>query len=149
MEARVAKEPPLREALCVAAWLLEEGAVFGFDLGFLGGDDDGGGDFVLVFEVEQLDALGGAAGGADGLGVDADDLAVLADDHELGGLVDQEDGVDLAVAGGGLDVDDALAAAGLQAVLVDISALAEAVGGDGEDQAGAVLATFVLALPCG
>jgi hypothetical protein len=42
------------------------------------GDDDGGGYFVLGFEVEQLDAPGAAAGGADGLGVDADDLAELA-----------------------------------------------------------------------
>jgi hypothetical protein len=30
------------------------------------GDDYGGGYFVLVFEVEQLDARGAAASGADG-----------------------------------------------------------------------------------
>ena len=54
----------------------------------IGGDDDGGGYFVVGLEVEQADALGGAAGGADSLGVDADDLAELADDHQLRGVVD-------------------------------------------------------------
>jgi hypothetical protein len=42
------------------------------------GHDYGGGYFVLVFEVEEFDAHGAAAGGADGFGVDADDLAELA-----------------------------------------------------------------------
>jgi hypothetical protein len=65
----------------------------------LRGDDYGGGYFVLGFEVEELDALGTAAGGADGFGVDADDLAELADDHELAGLVDEVDASDLADLG--------------------------------------------------
>jgi hypothetical protein len=39
--------------------------------GFFWGDDYGGGYFVLVFQVQELDALGAAAGGADGFGVDA------------------------------------------------------------------------------
>ena len=43
---------------------------------------------------------------------------------------------DFADLGGGLHVDDALAAAGLQAVGVDVGALAVAVLGDGEDEAG-------------
>ena len=34
-------------------------------------------------------------GGADGFGVDADDLAELADDHELAVLVDEVDAGDL------------------------------------------------------
>jgi hypothetical protein len=51
--------------------------------GFFGWDDYGGGYFVLVFEVEELDALGAAAGGADGFGVDADDRTNSTDDHEL------------------------------------------------------------------
>jgi hypothetical protein len=38
------------------------------------------------FKVEELDALDAAAGGADGFGVDADDLAELADGQELAGL---------------------------------------------------------------
>ena len=37
---------------------------------------------------------GAAAGSADGFGVDADDLAKLADDHELSGLVDEVDAGD-------------------------------------------------------
>ena len=70
--------------------------------GFFWGDDYGGGYFVLGFEVEELDALGAAAGGADGFGVDADDLAELADDHELAGLVDEVDAGDLADLASGL-----------------------------------------------
>jgi hypothetical protein len=46
--------------------------------GFFWGNDYGGGYFVLVFEVEELDAHGAAAGGSYGFGVDADDLAELA-----------------------------------------------------------------------
>ena len=71
-----------------AVELLEEGTFFGLDFGFFWGDDYCCGYFVLGFEVEEFDALGAAAGGADGLGVDADDLAELGDDHEFGGLVD-------------------------------------------------------------
>jgi hypothetical protein len=63
----------------------------GWVLASSGEDDHGGGYFVLGFEVEELDALGAAAGGADGFGADADDLAELADDHELAGLVDEVD----------------------------------------------------------
>ena len=50
---------------------------------------------------------------------------------------------DLADLGGGAHVDDALAAAGLQAVHVDVGALAEAVFGDGEDEAGGEAELFV------
>ena len=114
---------------------MQQGAVFGLGFGVFGGDDDGGGDLVVGVEVEELDAGGGAAGGADGLGVDADDLAELADEHHLGGVVDQVDGGDFADLGGGLHGDDALATARLQAVGVDAGALAEAVLADGEDEA--------------
>ena len=116
--------------------LLQKRSLFGLGLGFFWWDDYGGGYLVLGFEVEELDALGAAAGGADGFGVDADDLAELADDHELAGLVDEVDAGDLADLGGRLHVDDALAAAGLEAVLVDVGALAVAVLGDREDEAG-------------
>jgi hypothetical protein len=58
--------------------LLQKRSLFGLGFGFFGGNDDGGGDFVLGFEVEELDALGAATGGADGFGIDADDLAELA-----------------------------------------------------------------------
>ena len=54
---------------------------------FFGWNDDGGGYFVVGFEVEQAYALCGAAGGTDRFGVDADDLAELADDHQFASLV--------------------------------------------------------------
>ena len=114
--------------------------------GVFGGDDDGGGDLVVGVEVEELDAGGGAAGGADGLGVDADDLAELGDEHHLGGVVDEVDGGDLAdlfFRGAGPHGDDALAAARLEAVGVDAGALAEAVLGDGEDEAWGEAETLV------
>ena len=41
-------------------------------------------------------------GDADGFGVDADDLAELAGDHELAGLADEANAGDLADLGGGL-----------------------------------------------
>jgi len=50
--------------------------------------------------------------------------------------VDELDAGDLADLGRGLHVDDAGASAGLEAVLVDVGALAESVLGDGEDEAG-------------
>ena len=100
-----------------------------------GGDDYGGGYIVLEFEVEELDALGAAAGGADGFSGDAEDLAELADNHELAGLVDKVDAEDLADLGSRLHVDDALAAAGLKAVVVDVGALAAAGLRDREDEA--------------
>jgi hypothetical protein len=46
------------------------------------------------FEIEKLDALSAAAGSADGFGADADDLAELADDHQLAGLVYEVDAGD-------------------------------------------------------
>ncbi len=125
--------------------LLQQGSILRFDLRFLRRNDDRGGNLVFIFEMQQADALGGAAGGADGLGIDADDLAVLADDHQLRCLVDQLDGADLAVARSRLDVDNTLAAAGLQTVFVHIRALAVALFGDGENEAGAVCAAVFLA----
>ena len=104
--------------------------------GVFWGDGHGGGDAVVVVEVDEFDAGGGAAGGADGFGVDADDFAELRDDHEFGGVVDELDGGDLADFWGGLHVDDALAASGLEAVAVAIRAFAEAVFAHGEDEAG-------------
>jgi hypothetical protein len=44
--------------------LLAVVSVFGLDFGLFGGDDDGGGYFVVGVEVEELDAGGAAAGGA-------------------------------------------------------------------------------------
>jgi hypothetical protein len=98
-------------------------------------DDYGGAYFVLAFEVEEVDALGATVGSADGFDVDADNLAELADDHEFAGLTDEVDAGNLADLGRGLHVDDALAAEELEAVLVDVGALAVAAIRDREDEA--------------
>jgi len=68
--------------------LLQQRSIFIGGFGFVGGDYHGGGYLVVGVEVEELDAHGGAAGGADGFGVNADDLAELRDDHHLRGVVD-------------------------------------------------------------
>ena len=106
---------------------------FGFAFGFFGRNHHRCGHFVTFFEVEQLDALRRAAGRADRSRVDADDLAVLADDDQLGSLIDQLDADHFAVARRGLDVDHAFAAARLESVLLDVGAFAEAGFGDAED----------------
>jgi hypothetical protein len=68
--------------------LLDQRAVLGGGFGVFWGDYHGGGYFVVGVEVQEFDAHGGAAGGSDGFGVDADDFAELADDHHFGGVVD-------------------------------------------------------------
>lgn len=55
--------------------------------------------------------------------MDANDFPLLGDDHDVGIFADLEGG-DAAVAVGGLEVDDALAAAGSDAVFSERSALA-------------------------
>jgi hypothetical protein len=71
----------------------------------------------------------------DGFSVDADDLAELADYHELDGLVDEADAGAPAHLAGGLHVDEALAVAELEAVLVDVGVLALPSLRDREDEA--------------
>ena len=88
---------------------------------------------VVGVEVEEFDAHGGSAGGADLLGVDADDFAELTDDHHFGGVVDEGDAGDFADFGGGLHVDDAFAAAFGQAIVGDNRLFAEALLGNRED----------------
>jgi hypothetical protein len=56
--------------VCRRIVLLKERSFFGVGFGFFWRDDSGGGYFVLVFEVEELDAHGAAAGGADGFRVE-------------------------------------------------------------------------------
>src|SRR5579864_5532591 len=85
---------------------------------------------VAGLHVQQADALGVAAGFADGGRVHADDFAVVADQHDFGGFVDLRDGDDFAYALGGLDVDHTFAAAIRQAVFVGGSPFAVAVFGD-------------------
>src|SRR6266851_33578 len=67
---------------------------------------------VPCFQAQQARALGGAAGLADLVGVDADDLAVRGDDHHVGLFGHLEGGHHLAIALGSIQVDDALAPAG-------------------------------------
>ena len=90
---------------------------------------------IAGFYVHQADALRGTAGLADGAGFDADDLALFGNDHQVGVFFYGEDADDFADAGGGLHVDDSLAAAGGQAVVDKRGAFAETVFGDGEDEA--------------
>src|ERR1035438_3454467 len=52
--------------------------------------DAGGGHLVAFLQIHQTDALRGAAGLANGGRLDADDLAVLADDHDVGILRSEE-----------------------------------------------------------
>src|SRR5580704_677048 len=79
-------------------------------------------------------ALGCASGLADEFGFDADDFAVLADQHDLGIFGDLRDAYDFAVAFGSLYVDHAFAAAVGEAVFVGGGALAVSIFGDGEDE---------------
>src|SRR5260221_8015153 len=99
-------------------------------------EDGGGGYGVVAIEAQQADALGGAAGFADFVGVDADDFAVFGDDHDVGFFGDLESGDDGTVAVGGLHVDDALAAARGDAVFGEGGAFAVALFGDGEHERG-------------
>ena len=56
---------------------MDERACFSCWFGVFGGDGHGGGYLVVLVEVDELDALGAAAGGSDLPGVDADDFAGL------------------------------------------------------------------------
>jgi hypothetical protein len=69
------------------------------------------------------------------IGIDADDLAELADDHELAGLVRRVHAGDLAHPGVAFMLMTPLPAAGLDASLVDVGALATAVLPDRENEA--------------
>ena len=68
-----------------AELLMQKRSLFGLRLASSWEMTDVGGYFVLGFEVDKLDPVGAAGRGAGGFGVDADDLAELADDHELAG----------------------------------------------------------------
>src|SRR5438067_43142 len=101
--------------------------------GGLGLDASDRADLVVGVEVDDAHAHRVAALRRDVVRVDADDLA-LGRDHEnvvtASNLQHADHG---AVATAGLDVDDALARAALQAVLVERRALAVAALGDRED----------------
>ena len=85
---------------------------------FFRSQDYGGGYPVAGLHLQEADALGVAAGFADGFGIHADDFAVLADQHYLGVFVYQRNGYYFAYSLRGFDVDYTLAATVDQAVLV-------------------------------
>ncbi len=97
-------------------------------------DDYSCGYAIARLQVQQADTLRSAAGFADGVRVHANDFAVLADQHDLGGFVYLRDAYDFTVTFRGLDVDDARTAAPLQTIFFGGSALAIAVFGDGENE---------------
>ena len=103
-------------------------------LGELGQAADG----IPLVELDQPDALGVAADGAHRADLGADDHAAAGREHDLVVVGDLADGDDRPVALVGLDVDQALAAAVLGAVLGQQGPLAVAVGADGQE-AGRVL----------
>src|SRR5882762_10272785 len=97
----------------------------------------GGGRYgIVVVQAQQADALGRAAGLANFVGVDADDFAVVGDDHHVGLFGDLQSGDYRAVTIGGLHVDNALAAARGDAVFGQRRPLSETFFGDGEHQRG-------------
>src|SRR5690348_8390561 len=59
--------------------------------------DGGGGHGVVVIEAEQANALRGAAGFANFVGMHAYDFAVVRDDHDVGLFGDLQGGDDRAV----------------------------------------------------
>src|SRR5262245_2327933 len=99
-------------------------ALVGF--GELGHADDA----VALLELDDAHALGGAAGLADVLDLDANELASLRDQQELVGVRHRLDARHRAVLVGDLDVDHARSAAALEPVLLDLRALPVAVLGD-------------------
>src|SRR5208283_1376736 len=91
---------------------------------------------IIVVETEQANSLRGATGFADLVGVNADDLALLGDDHDVGFFGNLQGGNDRTVAFGGLDVDNTLTSARGDAVFGERSTLAITSFGDGEHEGG-------------
>src|SRR5690348_5529245 len=110
-------------------------AAFELDLLFLALVDLGDADDMLVSrDLEDRDTLRVAAHDADVADRRADHLALVGDEHQLLALARREARHDTAVALGGVDVGDALAAAIGAAIFVSRRALAIAVLSDGEDE---------------
>src|SRR3989442_86714 len=100
----------------------------------LGLDAGDGADAVVRLEVDDADAPRVAALGGDVGRGEPDDLALRGDDENVIRLPHLEHPDDVAVAATGLDVDDALARAALQPVLLERGPLAVAALGHGQDQ---------------
>src|SRR5579885_843583 len=117
--------PPLHELLDQRAAV----AVFFFWSNYYGC-----GYAVTWFQLQQADALRVAARFADRGRIHANDLAVVADQHDFGLFIHLRDADDLADPLGRLQVDDAFASAVGEAVFVGGGALAKSVLGDAQDQ---------------
>src|SRR5712691_7754316 len=87
---------------------------------------------VPFLQLDEAHPLGIPADGRDVRRVQADDHTLFGDEHHALVALQELDPHHLAVAAGGLDVDEALAAAALDAVLVEGGLLAVAVLGHGE-----------------
>ena len=84
-------------------------------------------ELVFAVEVDELDALRVAAGHPDVIDTGAHHLAADGDEHDLVVRFHGQRAADLACLGCGLHSDDALAAARLRAVLVELGSLTDAV----------------------
>src|SRR5207302_1423010 len=100
----------------------------------LGLDAGDGADAVIRLEVDDAHAPRVAALGGDVGRGEPDDLALRGDDENVVRLPHLEHPDDVAVAATGLDVDDALARAALQPVLLERRPLAVAALGHGQDR---------------
>src|SRR5687768_14644274 len=90
---------------------------------------------VALFEVDEPHALGVPSDLRYVRGIEPDDHTFFGNEHHPAVGAQELHPDHGAVAAAGLDVDDALAAAGLQAVLVERRALAVTVGAYGEHAA--------------
>src|SRR5690606_19478 len=90
---------------------------------------------VSLVEIHQPHALRRTADDGDPARPGSQNHALLRDEHQLLVVEDAGDAHHLAIPLGGLDVDDAVAAAALDPVLVDDRALAVAVLGHGQNRA--------------
>src|SRR6185437_3736664 len=78
---------------------------------------------VALIGLDQADALGAATGLADVRGLEADELALLRDDHDLRIVLNRKHRNDLAGLVSRLHVDDTFTATRLQSISRDRSLL--------------------------
>ena len=94
-----------------------------------------GGNGISGFDIDELNALGAAADLPDAGSDYTNKFSLLGDDKKAGIIVDLHDRNNLAVAFGGLHVDDSFAAPGLRTVLDNLCPFAETTLGDAQNHA--------------